>query len=142
VTDLWGVVSGWLQALPVAAVARVCLVLMFPFSAIDKVLHWNDAMAQAGSSFIPASFAPVLLILGMMIEVGTPICIVSGWQAEPAAFLLAGYCAVTALLFHAFWRYVDFWKPGSSEGRAHFWDFTKNFGLVGGLLLVTLGRGF
>jgi hypothetical protein len=25
--------------------------------------------------------------------------------------------------------------------RGHFWDFTKNFGLVGGLLLVALGTG-
>jgi putative oxidoreductase len=142
-TALWAHVSLWLQALPTAALARLCLVLMFPFSAIDKVLHWKDAMAQAGSSIVPASLAPALLVAGMAIEIVTPICIVSGWQAEPAAFLLAGYCALTAFLFHAFWRFGDFWRPqGPSVARGHFWDFTKNFGLVGGLLLVALGRGF
>jgi len=36
----------------------------------------------------------------------------------------------------------DFWRPHTSEGRTHFWDFTKNFGLAGGLLLVAAGHGF
>lgn len=140
--DAWASVAALLQQLPTAAIARVCLVLMFPFSAIDKVLHWPDAVEQASSSFIPEAFAPPMLILAMVLEVAAPICIVSGWQAEPAAFVLALYCAVTALLFHAFWRFPDFWKPGTSIARNHFWDFTKNFGLVGGLLLVAAGRGF
>jgi hypothetical protein len=29
-------------------------------------------------------------------------------------------------------------KADSSVGRDHFWQFVKNFGLVGGLLLVAL----
>jgi hypothetical protein len=31
-----------------------------------------------------------------------------------------------------------FWSPGSA-GYPHLWDFLKNFGLVGGLLLIVLG---
>ena len=140
--DAWSSVASWLHGGSTATVARVCLVLMFPFSAVDKVLHWADAMKQASSSFVPARLAPLLLVAGMAIEIAAPVCIVSGWQAEPAAFLLAIYCAVTALMFHAFWCYGDFWAQGASVARSHFWDFTKNFGLVGGLLLVALGRGF
>ncbi|MES2188332.1 MAG: DoxX family protein [Pseudomonadota bacterium] len=133
----------WLQqALPWPVIARFCLVGMFPFSALDKALHWKDAVAQAGSSIVPAAFAPLLLVLGGALEIVAPVCIVAGWWAEPMAFLLAAYCAVTALLFHPFWASGDFWKQGASVGRAHFWDFTKNFGLVGGLLLVAIGRGF
>jgi putative oxidoreductase len=41
------------------------------------------------------------------------------------------------VLYHPFWKGDDFWSPNpDSKARAHFWDFTKNFGLVGGLLLV------
>lgn len=120
-------------------VARVCLVLMFPFSALDKVLHWNDALAQANSSFLPGG--PVLLVAAMVVEVLTPVCIVVQWHAELAALVLAAFCVVTALLYHPFWKRGDLWAQGDSVDRQHFWDFTKNFGLAGGLLLVALGAG-
>jgi len=29
--------------------ARACLVAMFPFSAMDKIWHWKDALAQTAS---------------------------------------------------------------------------------------------
>jgi putative oxidoreductase len=63
---------------------------------------------------------------------------VLGWFDRPAALLLAGFCVVTAFLYHPFWAYPDFFSPGDdSRARDHFWQFLKNFGLVGGLLLVT-----
>lgn len=134
--------AGWLQQWPVELIARICLVGMFPFSALDKLLHRADALAQARSSIVPAVLAPALLVAGGLLEVVGPVCVVSGWMAGPAALLLALYCAVTALLFHAFWNRGDFWRQGDSRGRTHFWDFTKNFGLAGGLLLVAAGHGF
>ncbi len=120
--------------------ARILLVAMFPFSAVDKAIHWNVAMAQCRSSFIAG--APWMLVLAMAIEVVAPVCIVVGWQVPIAASVLAAFCAATALLYHPFWRAGDFWARGESVDRGHFWDFTKNFGLAGGLLLVALGTGF
>jgi putative oxidoreductase len=119
--------------------ARVCLVLMFPFSAVDKVLHWKDALAQAESSFLPAG--PLLLVGAMAVELLAPACIVLQWHAQLAALVLSLFCVATALLYHPFWRRGDFWAQGASVDRQHFWDFTKNFGLAGGLLLVALGAG-
>jgi putative oxidoreductase len=121
-------------------VARVLLVCMFPFSAIDKVLHWNAALAQANSSWLPGG--PVLLVLAMTAELAAPLCIVAGWHADIAAWVLAAFCVATALLYHPFWKGNDFWAQGDSVARNHFWDFTKNLGLAGGLLLVALGAGF
>jgi putative oxidoreductase len=116
--------------------ARVCLVILFPLSAYDKIAHWKEALQQANSSWLPGG--PVLLVMGIAIELVAPICIVAGWHDRLAAFVLAGFCAVTALLYHPFWKYRDFWSA-NGEGRAHFWDFFKNFGLVGGLLLLMIG---
>lgn len=116
---------------------RLCLVVLFPFSALDKIFNWQGALKQANSSFLPGG--PVLLILGMLLELVGSACIVAAWHDRLAAFLLACYCAVTALLYHNFWAYPDFWAKGDSAARAHFWDFLKNFGLVGGMLLVTFG---
>lgn len=115
--------------------ARVCLVAMFPFSAIDKVWHWKNSLAQTNSDGLPGG--PMLLVLAILVEGLTPICIITGWLDRPAAALLAGFCVVTAFLYHPFWAYGDFFSPSdASKSREHFWQFLKNFGLVGGLLLV------
>lgn len=128
----------WLDLVAPTMLARVCLVVLFPFSGLDKIINWDEALAQAKSSVLPGG--AVLLILGMAVEFVTPVMIVVGWHDRLAAFLLAGFCAVTALLYHQFWSYGDFFAKGQSQGRSHFWDFLKNFGLVGGLALLILGQ--
>ncbi len=117
-------------------IARFCLVVMFPFSAYDKIVHWDEAMAQARSAPLPG--ARWMLAAAIAVEFATPVCIVLGWHDRLAAFLLAGFCVITALLYHPFWNFPDFW-PKDGEGRVHFWDFLKNFGLTGGLLLIVIG---
>lgn len=129
----------WLYFYLVPLVIRIFLVILFPFSALDKIFDWNGALKQAQSSFLPSASAPVLLMLAIIVELVTPFCIVIGWHDRLAAFILAGFCVVSALLYHNFWNYPDFWVKGDSTARGHFWDFLKNFGLVGGLLLITFG---
>ena len=115
--------------------ARVSLVAMFPFSAIDKIWHWNNAMAQTRQAKLPGSAA--MLVAAIVVEGITPFGIAFGVLDRPAAVLLAGFCFVTAFLYHPFWAYDDFFSPrDDSVSREHFWQFLKNFGLVGGLLLV------
>lgn len=132
----WG--AGW--QVPLAC--RVLLVCLFPLSAIDKMLHWKASIAQARSSFLPPSWAAPMLVAAMGAELLLPVLIVANWWAPEAALLLAAYCVVTALLYHQFWSFGDFWAQDTSVGRSHFWDFLKNLGLAGGLLLVAIGRGF
>jgi putative oxidoreductase len=117
----------------IPVLARLCLVVMFPFSAADKVVHWKEAMVQARSAPLPG--AAWMLVAAIIVEFCTPFMIVLGIEARLAAFVLAGFCLVTALLYHPFWNYPDFWAK-DGIGRSNFWDFLKNFGLVGGLLLV------
>jgi putative oxidoreductase len=117
-------------------IARFCLVVMFPFSGYDKIVHWDEAVTQAQSAPLPGT--DVMLVAAIIVEILAPFCIVLGWHDRLAAFLLAGFCVATALLYHPFWKFRDFWSK-DGQGRAHFWDFLKNFGLVGGLLLVMIG---
>ena len=129
----------WLNLVGLPFLVRLCLVVLFPFSALDKILDWRGALKQAESSVLPGG--PILLVLATIIEIAAPVMILAGWHDRLAAFLLAGFCAVTALLYHAFWSYGDFWAKGDSQGRSHFWDFLKNFGLVGGLMLLVFLTG-
>ncbi len=117
-------------------IARICLVAMFPFSAIEKIWDWDDSLAQTNSAGMPGG-GRLMLIAAIMVEVVTPVLIVIGLWDRTAAAVLAGFCVVTAFLYHPFWASSDFWVKGvPSKGREHFWQFLKNFGLVGGLLLV------
>jgi putative oxidoreductase len=126
----------WLNLVFVPLAAKICLVGMFPVSGYDKIVHWNAAMGQARTSPIPGP--AVLLVLGILVELLTPLCIVIGWHDRFAAFILAGFCVVTAILYHPFWKFGDFWNPDDLVGRSHFWDFLKNFGLAGGLGLLLI----
>ena len=116
--------------------ARICLVVIFPFSGLDKIFNWQSALKQAEWSFLPGG--PLLLVLAMFVEFVTPVCIMAAWFDRYAAFVLAGYCVITGILYHDFWRYPRFRSPASA-GYPHVWDFLNNFGLAGGLLLIVLG---
>ena len=122
---------------PIAA--RLCLVALFPPSAMEKILDWKDCLAQARSSFLPGG--GVLLALGTAVELACPFAILFGWHDRLAAFVLAGFCAATAILYKPFWSKPDFWHRGKSAARLDFWDFLKNFAVAGGLILFMLQEG-
>lgn len=122
----------------ISFVSRLCLVCLFPPSALDKVIHRKQALQQARSGPLPG--APLLLNAAIAVETVAPLCIVSGKFDRPAAGVLAGFCATTAVLYHPFWTHGDLRARGQSKGREELWEFLKNFGLVGGLLLVAFGK--
>ena len=111
-----------------AFAARLLLVLLFlPFSALDKVLNFRGAEAQAADAVGANFFATTLVILGLMIEVFMSLGVLTGVADRAAAFVLAGYCGVTALLWKQFWAPGDFWRAADGKGRALFWDFPQEF---------------
>src|SRR5262249_12477217 len=65
--------------------------------------------------------------------------VVSGIADRACAFVLAGYCAVTALVWKQFWRPGDFWSSSDGKSRALFWDFWKNLALAASFLLIVFG---
>lgn len=112
--------------------------VLFPFSTLDKIFNWKNALKQAEDGALPGG--PLLLVAAMVVETGCSILIVAGVLDRAAAALLAFYCVVTALLYHQFWAFGDFFSSNAdSKGRSHLWEFLKNFGLVGGLGLIVLG---
>ena len=115
------------------------VVLFFPASALDKVFNFHGAVTQASQVFSSHRVAAALILAGMFVELVMPLGILSGVADRFAAFIMAGYCAVTAVLFKRFWKPGDFWKAGNSKGRDLFWDFLKNFSLASGFLLITVG---
>ncbi len=119
---------------------RLMLVLLFlPFSALDKVLEFANAVGQARQAIASRKLAAVMISLGFCVEVVTSAAVLTGIADRFAAFVLAGYCCATALLWKPFWQPGDFWVKGDSRARGLFWDFWKNIALAGGFLLITFG---
>ena len=120
--------------------ARLALVgLFFPFSALDKIFNFHGAIGQAEEAFASKAVAQALIFTGLFVEVVMSCCVLTGFADRAAAFILAGYCMVTALLWKQFWRQPDFRLKGPSKGRDMFWDCLKNFAVAGGFLAVAWG---
>jgi putative oxidoreductase len=122
------------------AISRALLVLLFlPFSALDKVLNFNDARAQASLALRSGALSRLAILAGLTVEVVMSAGVVSGVADRAAALVLAVYCAATALLWKQFWKSGDFRLRGASRGRDTFWDFLKNLALAGGFLSLAFG---
>jgi putative oxidoreductase len=117
-----------------AFIARLCLVLLFPFSCLNKIFDYQSAMAQAAHGLIPLppAAAALLLVLGGTLEAVGPLCILFGFYRRQAAVLFIFYVVATAVLFHNFW---DFPFNGDAWNN-NFWPFLKNLGLAGGFLYI------
>jgi len=123
-----------------AAAIRIGLVLLFlPFSALDKVLNFRGAVGQAREAVSSPTVAAGLILMGLFVEVFMSLGVLTGIADRACAFVLAGYCGVTALLWKQFWKPGDFWSSNTGQGRTLFWDFLKNFALGAGFLLITFG---
>lgn len=124
----------------VAVVIRIGMVLLFlPFSALDKILNFRGAVAQAREAAPDTIVATALILAGLFVEVFMSLGVVTGMADRACAFVLAGYCGVTALIWKQFWKPGDFWSSNSGQGRTLFWDFLKNVALGAGFLLITFG---
>jgi len=120
-----------------AFAARVMLVTLFlPFSALDKIVNFRQAVEQATEAWPSRSPATALIFAGFGVEVLMSLAVLTGIADRLAALILAAYCVVTALLWKQFWKTPDFRLRGASHGREIFWDFLKNLALGGGFLAL------
>ncbi len=73
----------------------------------------------------------------LVIEFGGALCLISGYQARIAGFVMAVYLTTVTLIFHNYWMITN-----EMARAVMFMHFQKNLGLIGGLLMVAaLGPG-
>ena len=124
----------------VALIVRYGLVMLFfPFSALDKIFNFDGAVKQSSQIFKPRALAIAVILIGLAIEIFCSLGVVTGIADRASALMIAGYCAITALLFKQFWAQGDFWSDPDGKGRGLFWDFLKNLSLGAGFLLIVVG---
>ena len=80
---------------------------------------------------LPAQLIPPMLAIALLIEAAGVLCLVVGWQARAAAFVMFIYLGVVSVLLHNFWA-----AQGMTAGGMQT-QFLKNLGIMGGLLMIS-----
>ena len=110
-------------------VGRVFISLVFLLSGINKIGNYEGSIGWMESFGMPGIF----LIPAIILEIGAPILIITGYKVKIAAALLSVFCITTALIFH-----TDF------SNQMQFVSFMKNIALAGGFLFLVINdtKGF
>jgi putative oxidoreductase len=115
-------------------IARICLVAIFPVSAVYKILEWPGIVALLTRNGLP--YARELAIAGTAAELILPVLIITGMFTRISSVGLILYTLAATAIGHRFWEF---------SGPQHFsqlMSFLKNLGLIGGLLIIaTVGSG-
>ena len=104
-----------------APLGRLLLSLIFVVSGVGKIGAYAGTQAYMDSMGVPGMLLPLVIALELL----GGLAIILGWQTRLVAFLLAGFCIVSAVLFH-----------GNVSDPSEQIQFLKNLGLAGGFLLI------
>lgn len=103
--------------------ARIMASAIFIIAGYGKLgAGYAGTQAYMASAGVPGALLPLVIAL----EIGGGLALLFGFQTRLAAFLLAGFCLVTGMLFHT----------GSDQMQQIM--LMKNFAMAGGLLAFTV----
>jgi len=110
-----------------APTGRLLLAMMFLMAGLSKIGNYAGTQGYMDAMGVPGALLPLVIAL----EVLGGLAIILGWQTKIASLALAGFCLVSAVMFHN-----DF------SNQAEMSSFMKNVTIAGGfLLLVAHGPG-
>jgi putative oxidoreductase len=112
----------------VPLLGRLMISYIFATSGIAKVFSWSGNVAYMGTRHLP--LIPVLLAAALVIELAGSVCLVTGYQARIAAFVMFLYTTAVTVLFHNYWASSDM---VAAMQETHF---RKNLAIMGGLLML------
>ncbi|MBZ6076958.1 DoxX family protein [Microvirga puerhi] len=113
---------------PVALLARLMLAYIFVAEGWSKIVHYGPTLQYMERYGVPGTLLPLVILT----ELGGGLLVAFGYRSRWAAFALAGFCVLTALLFHA---------PRMADVNEYI-HLTKDIAIAGGfLLLVAFGPG-
>ena len=110
-----------------APVGRIFLALMFVTSGFSKISGYAGTQGYMEAMGVPGTLLPLVITLELL----GGLAVMLGWHTRIAAFLLAGFSLLSALLFHA--NFGD---------QMQMIMFMKNISIAGGfLMIVAMGGG-
>lgn len=109
------------------ALGRVLLGVLFLLAGVGKLGAYQATAAYMASAGVPRALLPLVIATELLGS----LAIILGWRTRVAAFLLAGYSTLTALIFH-----------NNLADQTQMISFFKDLAIAGAfLLLVANGAG-
>lgn len=102
-------------------VARILLSVMFIMGGYSKIGGYEGTQGYMESVGVPGMLLPLVIVLELL----GGLALLVGWHARIAAFLLAGFTLLAALIFH-----------NNFGDQMQMILFMKNLAITGGLLMV------
>ena len=102
-------------------IARILMAQIFLLAGLSKIGAYAGTQAYMDSMGVPGALLPLVIAL----EVGGGIALIVGFQTRWVALGLAGFSAVSAVIFHA--NFAD---------QMQMIMFMKNWAIAGGLVLL------
>ena len=110
-------------------IGRILISVIFLFSGFGKLTSFSSSAAFLASKHFPIPSA--MLAGAIIVEIIGGLCLVFGFKARIAAFIMFLYLIPTTLVFHNFWA-----LQGAARGDNQI-HFLKNIAIMGALLMVS-----
>jgi len=104
---------------------RILISAIFIVAGLNKLMAYDGTQAYMESMGVPGMLLPLVILT----ELGGGLLVLAGWQMRFAAFLLAGFCIVSALIFH-----------NNFGDQMQMIMFMKNMAMAGGFLFLVAGE--
>ena len=104
-------------------IARLFIALIFLMSGLNKIGNYANTAYWMEAVGVPSLFLPIVIAL----EIVGGLAIILGWKARIFSFLLAGFCMLSAIVFHS--NFAD---------QNEMINFMKNIAIAGGFLTITI----
>jgi putative oxidoreductase len=100
--------------------ARILMSQIFIISGLGKISGYAGTQAYMAKMGVPGMLLPLVILT----ELGGGLALLAGFQTRWVALALAGFCVVSALIFH-----LNF------SDQMQMINFMKNMAMAGGLLM-------
>jgi putative oxidoreductase len=113
---------------------RVLLGLYFLIPGISKITGFDDTAAYMLTHGVP--LVSLLLPITIVLQIGSGVALIAGWQTRAIALMLAGMILVINVFMHDFWNVYE----GLTQ-QHETQNFIKNLAIMAGLLTLAAGPG-
>ena len=117
-----------------ALLGRILLAYVFVPSGFGKLVGFAGTVGFITSKGVP--FPEICAAIAVFTELGLGLALLVGFKTRWAALALAIFVAVITPIFHGYWAVPE------AQVMMHKLNFSKNLGLIGGLLaFAAFGAG-
>lgn len=100
---------------------RILLAHIFLLAGLNKITGYSGTQGYMEAMGVPGMLLPLVILL----EIGGAVALIVGWQTRWAAYALALFSIVAAVIFHS-----------NLADQIQMILFMKNWALAGGLLVL------